>query len=101
MSGQGVSCSHPSEPSPFCSDRSKRLLDDGPVVIASIAGLLEQLDPAVRIVVELSRQHPFLEQFLLFRGAIGIDLNKAFSRREALDLAQGRDQRSEERRVGT
>src|SRR5579871_4881991 len=68
------------------------LLDDGPVIIAGVAGLLEQLDPAVRIVVELGGQDPFLEQRLLLRRAVGIDLDKAAARRQALDLAQRRDQ---------
>src|SRR5262249_4016027 len=43
-----------SEPNrPTDGGSSRRLLNDGPVVIAGIAGRLEHLDPAVRIVVEL------------------------------------------------
>src|SRR5262249_53683642 len=65
--GSGTSRSPPlCEPSPVCSSRSRRLLDDGPVVITGVAGLLEQLDPTLRIVVEFRGQHPLLEQFLLF-----------------------------------
>src|SRR5215216_7446837 len=78
--------------SPAHGGCSKRLLDDGPVVIASIASLSKQPDPAVRIVVEFGRQHPFLEQRLLFRRAIGIDLNKSLPRCQALDFTERRDQ---------
>src|SRR5262249_39505376 len=71
---------------------SKRLLDDGPVVIASIAGLLKQPDPAVRVVVELGGQDPLLEPLLLLRRPVGIDLNEPLPRCQALDFTQARDQ---------
>src|SRR5215208_210977 len=70
-----------------CGGCSKRLLDDGPVIIARIAGLVEQLDPAVRVVMEFGGEHPFLEQRLLFRRAIGVHLDEALAGRQALDFA--------------
>src|SRR5712691_11356579 len=75
-----------------CGRSSKGLLNDGPVVIARVAGLLEQPDPAVRVGVELGGQDPFLEQRLLFRRPIGIDLNKPLPRRQALDFTESGDQ---------
>src|SRR5438874_11813100 len=62
-------------------------LDNGPIVIAGIARLLEQLTPAGRVVMRLCRQHPAEEHLLLGRRAIRIDLNVGASRPPPLDLA--------------
>src|SRR5438552_3698394 len=43
----------------------RRSFDDGPVIIAGVTGFSEQGDPAVRIIMELGGEHPFLEQHLL------------------------------------
>src|ERR1700730_928382 len=62
--------------------------DDGPVVIAGVAGLFAYRHPIVRIRVELGRENPLLERRFLLRGAIGIDLDETASRRQALNFAQ-------------
>src|SRR5262249_49358649 len=46
---------------------------------------------AVRIIVEFGGQHPFLEQRLLLRGAIRIDLHEGASGCEAFDFTQRDD----------
>src|SRR5262245_22061583 len=69
----------------------KRSFDDGPVIIAGVAGFSEQGDPTVRIIVELGGQHPFFEQGLLLGGAIGVDLHEGAPRREPFDFAQRGD----------
>src|SRR5262249_2410584 len=78
----------------FCSAPAgflRRSFDDGPVIIAGVAGFAKQGDPAVRIIVELGGEHPFLEQRLLFRGAIGVDLHEGAPRRESFDFTEGGD----------
>ena len=67
------------------------LLDDRPVVIPSVAGLVEQANPAIGIVMELGGQHPFLEHCLLLGSAVGIDLHKSTARRQTLHLLQRGD----------
>src|SRR5262252_3415698 len=58
----------------------RRSFDDGPVIIAGVASFSEQGDPAVRIVVELGGEHPFLEPRLLLSVAIGVDLHEGAPR---------------------
>src|SRR5690349_9405623 len=60
------------------------LFDDGPVVVAGIASLLEDLDPAFGVVVEPRGQHPVLEDGLLLRRAVGIDLHEGAAARNPL-----------------
>src|SRR5262245_28960383 len=69
----------------------RRSFDDGPVIIAGIAGFSEQGDPAVRIIVELGGEHPFLEQRLLLGVAIGVDLHEGAPRRESFDFTERGD----------
>src|SRR5262249_31872037 len=69
----------------------RRSFDDGPVIIAGVAGFAKQADPAVWIIVEFGGQHPFLEQRLLLGGAIGIDLHEGASRCEAFDFTERDD----------
>src|SRR5215831_937865 len=69
----------------------RRSFDDGPVIIAGVAGFAKQGDPAVWIIVEFGGQHPFLEQRLLLGGAIGIDLHEGASRCEAFDFTERGD----------
>src|SRR5262245_5751339 len=66
----------------------RRSFDDGPVIIAGVAGFPKQGDPAVRIIVELGGQHPFLEQRLLLSGAIRVDLYEGASRGESFDFTE-------------
>src|SRR5215470_7951333 len=78
----------------FCSAPAgflRRSFDDGPVIIAGVAGFAKQGDPAVRIIVELGGEHPFLEQRLLLRGAIRIDLHEGAPGCEAFDLPERGD----------
>src|SRR3990170_3002622 len=70
---------------------SLALVDDGPIVVASVARLLEQLDPAVRIVVELGGQPPVLEHRLLLGRAVAVDLHEGMPARHAFNLAQRLD----------
>src|SRR6516165_4611322 len=69
----------------------RRSFDDGPVIIAGVAGFAKQGDPAVWIIVEFGGQHPFLEQRLLLRGAIRIDLHEGAPGCEAFDFTQRGD----------
>src|SRR5262249_11484681 len=69
----------------------RRSFDDGPVIIAGVAGFSEQGDPALRIIVEHGGEHPFLEQRLLLSGAIGIDLHEGAPRRESFDFTERGD----------
>src|SRR5262249_2934327 len=69
----------------------RRSFDDGPVIIAGVAGFSEQGDPAVRIVMELGGEHPFLEQRLLLISAIGVDLHEGAPRRQSLDFTERGD----------
>src|SRR5665213_37076 len=63
-----------------------RLFDDGPEVVAGVAGLVEQRDPAVRIIMEFGRQHPAFEDLLLPGRAIAVDLHEGAPARYTLDL---------------
>src|SRR5262245_3968557 len=69
----------------------RRSFDDGPVIIAGVAGFSEQGDPAVRIVMELGGEHPFLEQRLLLISAIGVDLHEGAPRGRSLAFTEGGD----------
>src|SRR5262249_62268352 len=64
---------------------------DAPVIIAGVACFSEQGDPAVRIIMELGGELPFLEQRLLLSGAIGVDLHEGAPRRQSLDFAERGD----------
>src|SRR4051812_8577944 len=64
----------------------KLSLNDGPEVVAGVAGLLEKRDPFLGIAVVFSRQHPTLEDVSLLRSVIAIDLNESATIRHALDL---------------
>src|SRR5262249_51544020 len=54
-------------------------------------GFTEQGDPAIRIIMELGGEHPFLEQRLLLSGAIGVDLHEGTPRRESFDFTERGD----------
>src|SRR5215471_14084013 len=69
----------------------RRSFDDGPVIIAGVAGFAKQGDPAARIVVELGGEHPLLEQRLLLSVAIRVDLHEGAPRRKSLDFTQRGD----------
>src|SRR5262245_24019825 len=69
----------------------RRSFDDGPVIIAGVAGFAKQGDPAVWIIVESGGQHPFLEQRLLLGGAIRIDLHEGAPGCEAFDFTERDD----------
>src|SRR5215469_17499596 len=69
----------------------RRSSDDGPVIIAGVAGFAKQGDPTVRIIVELGGEHPFLEQRLLFRGAIGVDLHEGAPGCKSFDFTERSD----------
>src|ERR1700688_575857 len=64
-------------------------LEDGPVIVPRIAGALKQLAPLLGPEVGLRRQHPVLEELALLGRAVGIDLDEARARRDALQLAHG------------
>src|SRR5262245_66686872 len=69
----------------------RRSFDDGPVIIAGVAGFAKQGDPAVWIIVEFGGQYPFLEQRLLLRCSIRIDLHEGASGCEAFDFTERDD----------
>src|SRR5262249_23234189 len=69
----------------------RRSFDDGPVIIAGVAGFGKQGDPAVGIIVEFGGEHPFLEQRLLFRGPIRVDLHEGAPRREPFNFTERND----------
>src|SRR5215831_14751246 len=69
----------------------RRSFDDGPVIIAGVAAFSEQSDPAVRIIMELGGEHPFLKQRLLLSSAIGVDLHEGAPWRQSLDFAERGD----------
>src|SRR6185295_18863772 len=71
------------------ADDSRDSLQYRPVIVPGVAGLLEQAYPFVRIVVVSGGKHPGEEELALLRGAIGVHLDEAASRREPLDLAHG------------
>ena len=49
---------------------------------------MKQLQPALRIIVELCREYPSLKNSFLFRCVIGVDTHKGSPARESLHLAQ-------------
>src|SRR5262245_4828211 len=69
----------------------RRSFDDGPVIIAAVAGFSEQGDPAVRIIMELGSEHPLLEQRLLLSAAIGVDLDEGAPWRQSFDFTERGD----------
>src|SRR5262249_53520120 len=69
----------------------RRSFDEGPVIIAGVAGFSEQGDPAVRMIMELGGEHPFLEQRLLLSGAIGVDLHEGAPRRQSFNFTERGD----------
>src|SRR3954470_7555693 len=80
-------------PSGFSCFMPRSILRDvlpivGPVIVAGIAGLLEERDPTGGIVIVPRGEHPFLEQALLLRVVVGVHLHEAVAGGEALDLAQ-------------
>src|SRR4051812_12628946 len=67
------------------------LFNNGPIVVALVTCLIEQPDPALRIIVPLGRQHPVLEDRLLLGCAIGIELNESPAARDALQFGKRPD----------
>src|SRR5437588_703552 len=57
----------------------------------SVHEFAKQADPAVRIIVELGGEHPFFEQGLLLRGAIGVDLHEGAPGCESFDFSERGD----------
>src|SRR6185503_18687156 len=68
------------------------LVDDRPVVIPGVAGLVEQANPAIGIVVKPGGQYPFLEHCLLLGRPVGIDLHESTTGGQTLHLFQCGDQ---------
>src|SRR5262245_31200072 len=66
-------------------------LENRPVIVARIAGLLEQPIPHVGLAESFRRQHPIKKSVTLMIVAVGIDLDIAAPRRDALDLAHRLD----------
>src|ERR1700682_2585188 len=77
---------------------AEKSLDDSSVVIAFIAGFLEQFDPALGIVVELGRQNPAFKNFFLFGSMKAVDLDECTPSGEPLNFLQHLDG-SETRKV--
>src|SRR5438270_12080532 len=73
----------------ICVAASAGSFDHCPVIVARVAGFLEQVDPALRVVMKLGGQHPAVEQVFLLRGPIAVDLDKSASFRGALDFLDG------------
>src|SRR5215510_4769585 len=65
--------------------------DDRPIPVAGVAGFLEELEPALRVVVELRREHPALEDLLLLGRVVAVDDDERVAARDALDLRHGLD----------
>src|SRR3954454_17723315 len=69
----------PTRRSRLCATRIAESCDDGPVPVAAVAGLAEQFQPAVRVVVKLGGQHPAFEYLLLVRRAVAVDHHEGIS----------------------
>src|SRR5258705_7248690 len=76
-----------------CPPRSGDLLRHRPVVVAAVAGFLEEPAPALRIRIGGGGQLPPLELFPLLLGEPGVHLHVPMPPAHALDLAQGLDTR--------
>src|SRR5262245_4323920 len=62
-------------------------VENRPVIVAGIAGMLEQAIPHVGLAEGFCRQHPVEECVAFLIVAIGVDLDIAAPRRDTLDLA--------------
>src|SRR5256885_7788207 len=65
------------------------LFHNSPVIVASVSGVLEELDPAGRVVVDPRRQDPLLEERLLLFAVVAVHLQKGAPAAQPLDLPQG------------